>query len=61
MADAVALPPARRASPTDRGRDAGERAFVALLGQDFGDRIRSGRRARPLGLDWGNFRKGYLK
>ncbi len=38
-------------------------ALVALLGGDFGDRIKDWSKASPRAksLDWGNFRKGWLK
>jgi lysyl-tRNA synthetase, class II len=43
--------------------DKGGMGLVALLQPDFGDRIKEWAKssARAKGLDWGNFRKGFLK
>jgi lysyl-tRNA synthetase class 2 len=44
-------------------RDKGGMGLVALLGADFGDRIKDWSKASPRakGIDWGNFRKGWMK
>ena len=62
MDDAVAARRARRRSPPGRPPSAAART-VALLGDDFGGSMKEwakARRARRR-IDWGNFRKGWMK
>lgn len=61
IADAVANAAKVTAIPDWQGKTGQE--IVKLLGEDFGDRIKDWSKSSPRAkkLDWGNFRKGWLK